>query len=149
MKPRKTLLTAAAVTALFSAGGCTLNEVKCVYGPPDDSNYSSQYEASATSEASDFKPELNIEEDVYGPPLMDMTEEISAEETTEHSDETKESQTDTLNGDTSEETQDDAFTDDTSEETVQPLETQEILSPEFNPEDNIEATVYGPPEWFE
>ncbi|MGN0688304.1 MAG: hypothetical protein ACI4KA_09385 [Oscillospiraceae bacterium] len=136
MKPRKTLLTAAAVTALFGAGGCTLNEVKCVYGPPDDSNYSSQYEASATSEASDFKPELNIEADVYGPPLMDMTEEISAEETTEHSDKTEESQTDALKGDT-------------SEETVQPPETQEILSAEFNPADNIEVAVYGPPEWFE
>ncbi len=36
MKPRKLILTAAAITALFSAGGCDLNNNVCVYGPPPD-----------------------------------------------------------------------------------------------------------------
>ena len=95
MKPRKAILTAAAVTALFSAGGCSLNEVQCVYGAPVEQRpYSAAFETGETSdfvpednmmhgmygvpdyrEPVEFRAEDNMEEDVYGPPLIPVTEE--------------------------------------------------------------------------
>lgn len=94
MKPRKAILTAAAVTTLFSAGGCVFNEVQCVYGPPpDDSPFVAQFETSETAEYDpadnimqamygvpdyrepvEFDPADNMTPDVYGPPRVETTE---------------------------------------------------------------------------
>lgn len=60
MKARKkAVLTAAAVTALFTMSGCGKNEVATVYGPPPD--YIDNVEES-------FKPSRNENMVVYGPP---------------------------------------------------------------------------------
>ena len=106
MKPQKGLLTLAAITALFSAGGCDLNANVCVYGPPPDDYttaprpYVSAAEADESTEtacsseettsdtteesaescesAETFDPALNIAEPVYGPPIsMEATEEVA------------------------------------------------------------------------
>ena len=127
MKPRrKAILTAAAVTALFSAGGCGNNEVQNVYGPPpDDYNYrveSVDVQTAETTESHDtadvFDPADNQNADVYGPP-----EWFGGAPESEESVETEE-------------------TEDTDESRLEP--DIDIYKPEMN----ITPCVYGPPEWF-
>ena len=60
--PKKPLLTLAAITTLFGAGGCDLNSNQNVYGPPPE-----DYAADRPA-VSQFDPSQNINEDVYGPP---------------------------------------------------------------------------------
>ncbi len=81
MKPKKGILTLAAITALFSAGGCDLNNNVCVYGPPpDDYNIGVPPSYSETERPEVFDPSENIPDEVYGPPsFFDGTDE---EETT-------------------------------------------------------------------
>ena len=88
MKPRKGILTLAAITALFSAGGCDLNDNVCVYGPPPDYYDTGSNPAySETKPTEIFDPSENIPEEVYGPPsYFGGTEEEVTEETTETAD---------------------------------------------------------------
>ncbi len=78
--PKKPLLTLAAVTALFGAGGCDLNSNVGVYGPPPD-DYVTDRPA-----VSQFDPSENINEDVYGPPPDFGEAEIETEDTFEVAD---------------------------------------------------------------
>ncbi|MBQ8195605.1 MAG: hypothetical protein IJZ47_09595 [Oscillospiraceae bacterium] len=92
MKPKKAILTLAAVTALFSAGGCDLNNNVCVYGPPPD-DYTTKPRPTAV-QTTTFDPAQNIPEEVYGPPIdFSETVELTAEDTSDtedHTDETAE-----------------------------------------------------------
>lgn len=63
---KKALLTAAAVTAMFSMGGCGDNYNTGAYGPPPDMDTGRQ-----SSSIADFDPSDNENEDVYGPPPFD------------------------------------------------------------------------------
>ncbi len=86
MKPKKGILTLAAITALSSAGGCDPNNNVCVYGPPpDDYDIDVRPSYSETERTDVFDPSENIPEEVYGPPsYFDGTEECEvSEETTE------------------------------------------------------------------
>lgn len=84
MKPRKTILTLAAVTALFSAGGCDLNSNVAVYGPPPDGYQTTRqtitqtYPHTVTQTAPDLDPAENIAQGVYGPPV-DLDESSDAD----------------------------------------------------------------------
>ncbi len=85
MKPKKAILTLAAVTALFSAGGCDLNNNVCVYGPPPD-DYTTMPRPTAV-QTTTFDPVQNIPEEVYGPPIdFGETVELTAEDTFEPED---------------------------------------------------------------
>ena len=85
MKPKKAILTLAAVTALFSAGGCDLNNNVAVYGPPPD-DYTTKPRTTAV-QTTTFDPAQNIPEDVYGPPIdFGETVELTAEDTFEPAD---------------------------------------------------------------
>lgn len=89
MKPKKGILTLAAITALFSAGGCDLNNNVCVYGPPpDDYNIGVPPSYSETERPEVFDPSENIPDEVYGPPSYfgGTEEEVLSEETTESAD---------------------------------------------------------------
>lgn len=105
MKPKRKILTLAAITALFGAGGCDLNSNVCVYGPPPDGYDTNSPSVSAvesvedivsaesaeTSETAEtaetietFDPAENIAEPVYGPPIsMDANEESAETSDTE------------------------------------------------------------------
>lgn len=80
MKPRKAILTLAAVTALFSAGGCDLNSNVAVYGPPPD-DYTTVPRPTAVQTTA-FEPAQNIPEEVYGPPVS-MEESAETAETSD------------------------------------------------------------------
>ena len=88
-KPRKAILTLAAITALFSAGGCDQNSIPCVYGPPPD-DYQPQQTVTQTypQSTTEFDPAENIPEEVYGPPVDfgDPVESCESAESSETSD---------------------------------------------------------------
>lgn len=140
MKPRKkAILTAAAVTALFGAGGCGNNEVQNVYGPPpDDYNYrveSSDVQTAESTESQDtadeFNPADNKNVDVYGPP--------PAIEETQEGFEPEMNIIPAVYGPPE-------WTDDLSE-TPEAYATEEV-GDVFVPSDNMNEDVYGPPGWF-
>lgn len=154
MKPRKAILTAAAVTALFSAGGCVYNDVLCVYGPPPETTTYSPYvaqfetgETSDTGEQGSFRPEDNMMQAMYGVPddrepvPFDPYENMAQPEYGCPVIETYETS----------ETAETAETAETSEtaETQQPAllpEQSETTAPDdFDPTINMEPAVYGPP----
>lgn len=156
MKPRKAILTAAAVTALFSAGGCDLNEVQCVYGPPpsDTTPFVARYE---TSETAEFEPSDNNNENVYGPPPWFETEEYDPEYNNEQCvygppPDYYEAEPQTAEpaetAESPEQTEEPATSEDT-EEVLVTEETGDITADIFSPEMNFTPDVYGPPEWFE
>lgn len=181
MKPRNIVITAAAITTLFSAGGCKSNQEQNVYGPPPADAPQSVTE-EATTEVFDtdaFDPGQNINPDVYGPPSWfqtgEATEEVVEEtaetaETVESTEEAgpasagvdnaaaTESESDALESvpDVSENDENDI------DEIPAQLVTTEGDEPQgdeddlpasdlsgFNPMNNEEICVYGPPEWFD
>lgn len=155
MKPRKAMLTAAAVTALFSAGGCVYNDVPCVYGPPPDATttpFVAQYETGETSDADgagSFRPEDNVMQAMYGVPDYRDTAPFDPEENMEQ----PEYGAPVIESMETAETSETDETTDTAEPTVS--EEQPVALPEddgeppvpddFEPSDNIAQAVYGPP----
>ena len=126
----------------------------CVYGPPPNDATNTASESAETTPEEEFLPEENIGECVYGPPeWFGIEEETSAEETEpERSAETEGSQEETAPAETTTESETSASTD----ETALPPESESETEPqtddseiEFDPEENIDVCVYGPPEWFE
>ena len=153
MKPRKAILTAAAVTALFSAGGCVYNEVPCVYGPMPDTTtttrFVAQYESAETGE---FDPSVNMEATVYGPPNAEDISDFDASEN-ENADvygpPLIDGREEPVELDETSETSDTSETAETAE-TEAPALTEEAADIDvFKPSQNMEQNVYGPPEWFE
>lgn len=124
----------------------------CVYGPPSENMTNTAEESAETTPEEEFLPEENIGECVYGPPeWFGIEEETSAEETDpEMSAETEGSQEETAPAETTAESETSASADETAlppeTETEPQLESDEI---EFDPEENVDVCVYGPPEWFE
>lgn len=129
-----------------------------VYGPPHDEAVNKTTTSAATIITEYFDPVENIEECVYGPPEWSYEENGTAPEETEP--------------ETPEQSSEAAETEETREETeISPAETtteketapsidETTLPPEtetqseepkieFNPQENIDVCVYGPPEWFE
>ena len=124
----------------------------CVYGPPPNDATNTASESAETTPEEEFLPEENIGECVYGPPeWFGIEEETSAEET-EIPTETEESQEEAVPAETTTESE----TSPSADENALPPESESETEPqtedseiEFDPEENIEVAVYGPPEWFE
>lgn len=134
-----------------------------VYGPPFEDSTSTSSSSAETTPEEDFFPEENIGECVYGPPewfgIEEETETAPAETITE-SETTLPPETETTEQSSeaaeTEERREEIETAPSSVETTLPPETEQETVPqsedpeiEFDPAENIEECVYGPPEWFE
>ncbi len=134
-----------------------------VYGPPFEDSTSTSSSSAETTPEEDFFPEENIGECVYGPPewfgIEEETETAPAEtitesettlppetETTEQSSEAAETEERREETETAPSSVETTLPPETEQETVPQSEDPEI---EFDPAENIEECVYGPPEWFE
>ncbi len=134
-----------------------------VYGPPFEDSTSTSSSSAETTPEEDFFPEENIGECVYGPPewfgIEEETETAPAEtitesettlppetETTEQSSEAAETEERREETETAPSSVETSLPPETEQETVPQSEDPEI---EFDPAENIEECVYGPPEWFE
>lgn len=134
-----------------------------VYGPPFEDSTSTSSSSAETTPEEDFFPEENIGECVYGPPewfgIEEETETAPAEtitesettlppetETTEQSNEAAETEERREETETAPSSVETTLPPETEQETVPQSEDPEI---EFDPAENIEECVYGPPEWFE
>ncbi len=62
---RKLAITAGIFTASFTMYSCFNNIIASVYGPPEDKTYS------------DYDPEINFNENVYGPPAEEYDASVS------------------------------------------------------------------------
>lgn len=135
-----------------------------VYGPPFEDSANTSSSSPETVSEEDFNPEKNIEECVYGPPEWfdveeetETTPEEAEPETSEQPSEaaeTEESREETETEPT--ETATESEISPSTDETTLPPETETETEPqseepeiEFDPAENIDECVYGPPEWFE
>lgn len=165
----------AVVLAIMLAGGSSVfnpfgNANVCVYGPPPGFdelyNPSENFTVGLYGVPEDpgvvFVPDDNLNEDVYGPPIEDFApSEESPESEESHADsQPAESSTDS----SATETKPDSTTVPPAED-EKPAQTESDIRGEvgiigndeevelpfvpYNPPDNIEEAVYGPPEWFE
>ena len=116
-----------------------------VYGPPFEDSTSTSSSSAETTPEEDFFPEENIGECVYGPPEWFGIEE-ETETTPEQPNEAAETEEKREETETAPSSAETALPPETEQETVAQSEDPEI---EFDPAENIEECVYGPPEWFE
>lgn len=145
-----------------SGGGFSVfdNAAVCVYGPPP-----SDYNPTSTEETDiNFDPEDNIEVNVYGPPPMEeITPTAEADESTDFnpSDNLEEcvygppewfgitedapsTEPDSEDENLADSSEQQALGEPPANDTPEPVEPE--IS--FDPAENIEVDVYGPPEWF-
>ncbi len=126
-KPLKKLAFGAAVAAAALQFSACKNRPVTVYGPPEYFNKETTGEQKETPapSATDFAPEENVPEVVYGPP-EDFEPEENIPEVVYGPPEYFETETAGEQG-----------------------ETPAVPPTDFVPEDNVPVCVYGPPEWFE
>ena len=146
LSSQETTTTAAATTTTAKTEDSSFdpddNQNVDVYGPPedfepDDPDSSSQGDDSS----SDYEPDDNMNECVYGPP--EWFDDSSQETTTTTTAKPKKTTTTT----TAEKKKKKTTTTTaaaTTTTTAKPAEDSD-----YDPEDNMNVCVYGPPEWFD